>query len=238
MADHTLTTSSTTRRHLLAGIAAGAALAVPAAASAASADGELLTLYARWKSLEARRYAAEMEARRLDRERPEGVEYYPHVYCMGQMWSDPTDIDRFVRDVPARAAEHRAKKDIAGLGTAHLLEQQAAELAALRPVLADKIRRRREWEAATGYQALLEGRDELDVEAAEALEAAMRIAPKTQAGFLAVLDMMVSTMGGSFDPAGDWADEMALAAVRSLEAATGLQASAPDQCRGYRETSA
>lgn len=232
-------TTALSRRKMLTGAAAGAALAMPlaAAASVNGADHEahLLNLYDRWKALEAERFNTEMEARRLWRERPADIEDPPRVRVTGNTYYALAQIDVVIEGERIWQERHRESDDMAQRIAARMMDADIELLEKARPVLAEKIRRKDEWEASVGYQRTLERRDDISAEAWDLAESIVSIAPTTQAGFLAVLDVLASLRGGMFDPEDDCGDALIASAANAMEAATGLTISSLPHCVGYRD---
>lgn len=88
------------------------------------------------------------------------------------------------------------------------------------------------------WQAILQKRDDISEESFDLLKAAFRIAPTTQAGFAAILDMMISMIGGRFDPDNEYCHEQYSRIARTLEAATGMTLVSLAHCRAYRGSNA
>ncbi|MCA1939357.1 MAG: hypothetical protein LDL26_00025 [Caenispirillum bisanense] len=230
------------RRNILAGTAAATiATTLPAAASPTDdQDAALLSLYEDWKALEEAVFAAEMEVRRLSRERPADIERFPSVKIHGGVYNTLEDLDATIEGERLEVARLSRLEEpgLDGKILASMLEKDMERLIQARPLLAEKIRRKDEWEASVGFQELLERREDLGCEAGALVEGMVKIAPRTPAGYAALIDVIIATRGGTLDPEGDWGDEQVMTAVSTMEAATGFSFSAPARCIAYREVSA
>lgn len=225
-----------TRRSMIATAAAVAVMATPSAAGAARpADADLLALWDQWKALEAERFNMEMEARRMWRERPTDVEDPPRVRVNGMTYYTLPQLDEVLAGGQREVERLASSPDRSQRLAARMLEIDTEMLEAARPVLAEKLRRLAEWDAAVGYQRTLERRDDLSGEAWDLAERIVSIAPTTPEGFVAVLDVLASLRGGMFDPEDDCGDALIASAANTMETATGLKLASLPHCIAYRE---
>ncbi|WP_343868977.1 hypothetical protein [Caenispirillum bisanense] len=239
---NTTTPTALSRRGILRGLPAVAlagATAAPALAAPAD-DAVLLTLYEDWKALEEAVFAAEMEARRVNREKPADVEDFPSVRVNGIVYCRLEEIDAAIEGERLEVARLTRLEDpgMDGKMMARMLAKDMERLIEARPALADKLRRRQEWKDAVGFEELLERREDLGCEAGALVEEMVKIAPRTPAGYAALIDVIIATRGGTLDPEGDWGDEQVMTAVSAMEAATGFRFSSPARCIAYREVKA
>jgi hypothetical protein len=188
------------RRAFFAGAAALAVGGSLPAAAAPADDADLLALYDTWQDLEREAMHAEMLVRQLYDQMPQDLLDIPRVRAFGRPFYDLADLDEAIERAPTQMETLYGHGDPQKKVAAAMLEKFMPEAKAARAELAAMFKRRNEWDAAVGLRAAQEQREDIAAEAADLMEKALLIAPTTQAGFLAHVDMLISLIGGRFDP--------------------------------------
>lgn len=225
--------------------------AAEAETAEAGPDAELIARWQEWKKTADESLACEMEVRRLTKDWPADLPMYPVVRVPGRnggTFAEPAEIDEWVERLQrhakraasaAEAAEGQWSDDaMVARIVAEMCDREAARAEGLREglkrQLADILARLEEYEERIGLKVARDQRDAAGIWEGKMEQELISLTPVTQAGFLAMLDLIISHRGINYDPE-DWEDETLQTIGRNLEAATGLKLTSPARCRAYKE---